>query len=199
MVGFGAAAGAAVTVWVTAGAAAGAFTEPHAATLRPAVSASAGIAITLLSFIVLPSPVQKSLISLSVNIIVRSVYHYGQSRMTRRSGPNDRAKMTGRAESYVTQRDNGPDIRQPIASWAPGGPGESVGSPQLPVWQAPVIGDLAGLVAGPWAGWPVATGMGGSLTGCPAGMACARRRPGRISVISQAAGPVRDGCPAPMG
>jgi hypothetical protein len=54
VVGFAAAAGA-VTVWVTAGAAAGAFTEPHAARLRPAVSAMAGIAIALLSFIVLPS------------------------------------------------------------------------------------------------------------------------------------------------
>ncbi len=36
------------------------------ARLRPAVSAMAGIAITLLSFIVLPSRGQKSLISLSV-------------------------------------------------------------------------------------------------------------------------------------
>jgi hypothetical protein len=54
VVGFGAAAGA-VTVWVTAGAAAGAFAEPQAARLMPAVSAMAGIAITLLSFIVLPS------------------------------------------------------------------------------------------------------------------------------------------------
>jgi hypothetical protein len=74
MVGFGAAAGA-VTAWVTAGAAAGAFTEPHAARPRPAASASAGIATTLLSFIVLP-PVQKSLISLSANMRIRSVHPY---------------------------------------------------------------------------------------------------------------------------
>jgi hypothetical protein len=49
---FGAAAGA-VTLWVTAGAA---FAEPHAARLIPAANAMAGIAIALLSFIVLPSP-----------------------------------------------------------------------------------------------------------------------------------------------
>jgi len=56
VVGFGAAAGA-VTVRVTAGAATGAFAEPHAARLIPAANAmAAGIAITLLSFIVLPSP-----------------------------------------------------------------------------------------------------------------------------------------------
>lgn len=53
--GFGAAVGA-VTAWVTAGAAAGAFTEPHAARLTHAASASAGTATTLLSFIALPSP-----------------------------------------------------------------------------------------------------------------------------------------------
>jgi hypothetical protein len=58
-------AACAVTVWVAAGAAAAAVTEPHAARLRPAASASAGIAITLLSFIAVP-PVQKSLISLCV-------------------------------------------------------------------------------------------------------------------------------------
>jgi hypothetical protein len=45
-----------MTVWVTVGAAAGAFAEPHAARLRPAANAMAGIATTLLSFIVLPSP-----------------------------------------------------------------------------------------------------------------------------------------------
>ena len=35
---------------------AGALTEPHTARLRPAANATAGIAITLLSFIVLRSP-----------------------------------------------------------------------------------------------------------------------------------------------
>ncbi len=40
--GFGVTAGA-VTAWETAGAAAGAFAEPHAARLRPAASVMAGI------------------------------------------------------------------------------------------------------------------------------------------------------------
>jgi hypothetical protein len=43
VLGFGAAAGA-VTVWVTTGAAAGAFTEPHAVKPIPAANAIAGIA-----------------------------------------------------------------------------------------------------------------------------------------------------------
>jgi hypothetical protein len=100
---FGAAAGA-VTVWVTAGAAAGTFAEPHAARLIPATNAMAGIATTLLSFIVAPSP-SADLISLSVGLTIRSVHHGGQSRMTGKSGPNDRAKMTGKVESNVTSRD----------------------------------------------------------------------------------------------
>lgn len=63
--GFGSAADA-IAIWVTAtGDEAGAFVEPHAARLRPAVSASPGIAMSLLSFIVLPFPVRrKPLISL---------------------------------------------------------------------------------------------------------------------------------------
>ena len=51
-------------------------------------------------------PVQKSHSSLSAGITLRSVHHGGQSRMTGKSGPNDRAKMTGKAESNVTQRDS---------------------------------------------------------------------------------------------
>jgi hypothetical protein len=69
-----------------AGAAAGAFTEPHAARLRPAVSAMAGIAIILLSFIVLPSPVQKSLISLSVKKCYVAYTLIPRGEMTRKSG-----------------------------------------------------------------------------------------------------------------
>jgi len=57
VVGFGVVgAGDAMTVWVTVGAAAGAFAEPHAARLIPAANTMAGIAITLLNFTVLPSP-----------------------------------------------------------------------------------------------------------------------------------------------
>ncbi len=87
------------------------------------------------------------------------MYPGAQSRMTGRSGPNDRARMTGKAESNVTQRDN----NRTFGSQSPPGHRvalESLGSSQLPVWQSPVTGDLAGLVVGPWADWPVATGDG---------------------------------------
>ena len=48
---------------------------------------------------------QKSLISLSVSLTLRSVHHGGQSRMTGKPGPNDRAKMTGKSGPNVTQGD----------------------------------------------------------------------------------------------
>ena len=80
----------------------------------------------------------------------------------------------------------------------PDGPRESLDS-RDPGVTVSVTGDLGRLVV-PLTGWPVAAGgMGGSLTGCPAAMACVLRRPGRVSVISQAAGPVGDDCPAPVG
>jgi hypothetical protein len=62
-------------VTVTVGAAAGVPDAPHAARLIPAASAMAGIAITLLSFIVLPSPhYRKAHISLSVKTRLRNVH-----------------------------------------------------------------------------------------------------------------------------
>jgi hypothetical protein len=61
--GFGVAAGA-VTVWVTTGAAAGAFAEPHAARPRPAANAMAGTAMNfLLSFIVLAPTILSALLA----------------------------------------------------------------------------------------------------------------------------------------
>jgi uncharacterized membrane protein SpoIIM required for sporulation len=69
--------GVTVTVWVMNGIGLAfglAGVEPHAVRLIPAANTMAGIAITLLSFIVLPPPVQKSLISLSVSESLRSAH-----------------------------------------------------------------------------------------------------------------------------
>ncbi len=71
VVGFGAGA---VTVWVTVGAATGAFAEPHAARLIPAANAMAGIAITLLNFMSCSPPSPESLISPSVNESLRTAH-----------------------------------------------------------------------------------------------------------------------------
>ena len=68
----------------------------------------------------------------------------------------------------------------------------------LLAWQSPVTGDLAGLVV-PWAGWPVATRDGREPYRLPGGDGVCAEAAGRISVIAQAAGPVRGDCPAPVG
>ena len=178
-------AGVTMTVCVGAGAGIGCVVV-HAARLRPAASASTGIAITLLSFIVLPPPVQKSLISLSVSLTLRSVHHAGQSRMTGRSGPNDRTKMTGKAEPNVTQRDS----RRTFGNQSPPGHRVTWGNLWLP--PAPGVA-VSGHRGSRWAGNRPLGGLAGGCGGWAGAFPAVRRRwrvcwrPGRISVISQPA------------